>query len=436
MRLFPDGCRGEWSCEFVTPAFFSKEEIDGGGPLPRPSEVRGQLRWAFRTFAASLYGPDTLRRVETELWGGPDGDEVQPSPVSVEVSPVDRREPMGEHVDGGNDVKISSEGYPELRKWFYLCPGEFVRDSVAIPAGEAFSIRARSVCGDALEVFEGTLRLTSLLYGFGRRFRRGFGSFRLLDGSDFPENPRELKDKLEGILENLREQVVEGFPGVDPDGSVGTFPRLNEAKLWVAEVKGDLENVLRALSCTLLYLRQACRRGKRLNPCICKGLELEIFRKIIDIKKDEKAEGRGRRGRRRVRERKCEEKAGKGYVEIGGRLVRKKAFLGFAGPVKEVSRIPGIERLASPLVFSVGGMGPGSYLVTVTLLKFEEVARQKERNVPWDDLRTAVDWAFRVVFEEGGGERRECEDLDMNVRELGEYEVKVDADGVEVSPDC
>ncbi|WP_457620312.1 RAMP superfamily CRISPR-associated protein [Methanopyrus sp.] len=261
-------------CSLVTPAITSQVGYDREGPLPRPAELRGQLRWAFRTVAASLLGEDELRRVETEFWGGrPSRNaDLRPSPVSVRLrrgvdvkGDVEKgcactrgtRFPV--EVDGDGRLRVNNRCY--LCPAIYLCPRQTPesRLPLVIRAGATFELELSGLEDDPVEVARRSLELLSLIGGYGRRFRRAFGCFeaRFDDGTTRVGGTDDFVDSLRECLDGLRELILGASK--DTSGPVETFPNLSDATLWTFEWSGYLGKLLGFLGSALRDVRRNLR---------------------------------------------------------------------------------------------------------------------------------------------------------------------------------
>jgi len=257
-------------CAFVTPAITSKEEHDRNGPLPRPSELRGQLRWAFRTVAASFLNVEELRRVEAEFWGGRSlGEEgIRPSPVSVRLRRgVDERDvELGDRCARrrGRPVEVDESGRLRVTNRCYLCPALYLRSRpLVIRAGATFELELAGLRESALKAARRSLELLSLIGGYGRRFRRAFGCFevRASESSTQVSGVSNFLERLEECLDGLRRIIVKDSDGAS--GTVESFPNFSRATLWVFEWRGYVGKLLNNLGRALESARRgSLRRGK------------------------------------------------------------------------------------------------------------------------------------------------------------------------------
>ncbi|WP_335316698.1 RAMP superfamily CRISPR-associated protein [Methanopyrus kandleri] len=248
---------------------------DRDGPLPRPPELRGQFRWAFRAVAASFLDGDGLRRVEAEFWGGrpSEGKDLRPSPVSVRL-----RRGVGEDdvEEGGRcarrrrryRITIDEDGRLRVDNRCYLCPPIYLRgrreeQPLVIRAGATFELELTGLREDALEVAKLSLELLSLIGGYGRRFRRAFGCFevRADDLSTRVEGTDDFVDRLRGCLDDLRELIAERSDGTS--GPVESFPSFRRATLWTFEWrKQRVDKLLDRLGGTLREARRRLRNER------------------------------------------------------------------------------------------------------------------------------------------------------------------------------
>ncbi len=205
--------RLECQLELLTPAFLGGHEprkLDEITPV-RAHSVRGQLRWWFRTAAATLIWPanDTpqareqaiaeLRRIESEIFG----DTKRISNLVVLPPEVDRNRCR---VYPAPDAKSA----PGLRYLGYgLFEGNSPPEAIA-PGTFTLTLGLRSERKSVPELLGATLWLWTTLGGLGARSRRGFGSLRLSKAPaelEIRSNLLSLRTHPNELLEQLRKGI-------------------------------------------------------------------------------------------------------------------------------------------------------------------------------------------------------------------------------------
>ncbi len=179
--------------ELVTPAFLAGAKQQQEDCDLRPSTLRGQLRWWWRTMHAGFVSVEDLRKMEAAIWG----DTKTGGAVRVTVrkvagekpKPYDRQKVMREsRVPQPNDGSIPgltyhSYGMDEAkgRRW-YVEPG--AQWSVVVTARASRFGPQRIAPDVVLRQATAALRLLCQYGGVGAKARKGFGSFRDLPGFD------------------------------------------------------------------------------------------------------------------------------------------------------------------------------------------------------------------------------------------------------------
>ncbi len=209
----------------VTPAYLagalqSSEDCD-----LRPATLRGLLRWWWRTMHAGYVDTETLRRMESLLWGDTKGGSL----IQLSISPKKNRAPSLFEYRG------------------YLSYG-VARERVVRPSGSCWRLRmvvrrGRRLEGLTPEIVRdqavAPLWLLCNYGGVGSKGRKGYGS---LEMSSFP--PDWSHDKVEKTAQEFRDWLSRTDPPfLDQDRSVGT----------VTEEPGSssLKNVIGSLEWTL-----------------------------------------------------------------------------------------------------------------------------------------------------------------------------------------
>jgi len=164
-----------FECETITPMFLAG--ADGKTPELRSPSIKGTMRFWWRAINAHL-SLDDLRKKESEIFGG-SGDNEGRSKVVIKI-----------------DKTLNYDGYkskPVPHKTFSLS---------AFKEKEMFklSMHLNKVDDFSIEKLKSLFILTSILGGFGKRSRRGFGSIKIkkIDNQDF-----SFDYSLESILNQL-----------------------------------------------------------------------------------------------------------------------------------------------------------------------------------------------------------------------------------------
>ncbi|WP_320689252.1 type III-B CRISPR module RAMP protein Cmr6 [Gemmata algarum] len=179
--------------ELVTPAFLAGAKQQADDCDLRPSTLRGQLRWWWRTLHAGFVSVDDLRKMEAAIWGdtktgGAVRVTVREVPGTRQVSSYDRRQVIRHHripqpTDGSiPGLAYHSYGMDDAKgRRHYVEPG--AKWKVAVTART--SRFADKVVSSEIILRQATtaLQLLPQFGGVGAKSRKGFGSFA--DLSDF-----------------------------------------------------------------------------------------------------------------------------------------------------------------------------------------------------------------------------------------------------------
>ncbi len=162
-----------FTCETITPMFLSG--ADGSTPELRPPSIKGALRFWWRAMNGHL-SLEELKRKESEIFGGTDGDSGGRSKVIIFHPKITREQ----------DVKISTT--PHHREEYcnqnnQNCNYRGGRCMKAIPRDAKFYEFELKLRFDENTIkeseFDKLVKATFLLGGFGKRARRGFGSVKI-----------------------------------------------------------------------------------------------------------------------------------------------------------------------------------------------------------------------------------------------------------------
>ena len=183
-----------FECEIITPMFL--HGADGATPEIRPQSIKGALRFWWR----ALNGHEKLeilRKKEADIFGGTD-EKVGRSKVMIRT----------EHPE--YDGEYEAPMLPHKRtireqSWKPAYKPETTREPKCATIFDVKLSLVRTIdeSNFDLEKLETLFTLTCLLGGFGKRSRRGFGSFQITkiknnDQSDFESF--EMPTTLESIL--------------------------------------------------------------------------------------------------------------------------------------------------------------------------------------------------------------------------------------------
>ncbi len=175
--------------KLATPAFLAGADQKREDCELRPATLRGLLRWWWRTMHAAYLDRDTLKRLETAVWG----DAESSSPVRIAVDFMEGEEPR-KHPDRKDQQFLKKHGLrtPERKMTqglFYASYGMAEKDIRRWfrPARSLWRViltarpgRFNGVSLDPRQLSEqaaAALWLLTQFGGAGSRTRKGFGSF-------------------------------------------------------------------------------------------------------------------------------------------------------------------------------------------------------------------------------------------------------------------
>lgn len=179
-----------FTCETITPMFLSG--ADGSAPELRPPSIKGALRFWWRAMNGHL-SLEELKKRESEIFGGTDGESGGRSKVIIRAKPL--------------DMQTENEARPVPHK-------DFMKQK-AFKVKQKFEITlslTQNVIDDKKQVIfnfdqmKALFELVCVLGGFGKRVRRGMGSVRIVKTKVGDEVKNYLLPDLKGI-EKLLNQV-------------------------------------------------------------------------------------------------------------------------------------------------------------------------------------------------------------------------------------
>lgn len=148
----------KFKCQIITPMFMAG--ADRRTPELRPSEFKGMMRWWWRAIKAED-NIDRLKKEEADIFGGTGKVEGR-SKVKIKMI---------------SDKLKSGEYWPLPHKKNFKNP-------CYLPNSE-FQIELKIYDSKYLEKIECLFILTTILGGFGKRSRRGFGSIEIIEPQTF-----------------------------------------------------------------------------------------------------------------------------------------------------------------------------------------------------------------------------------------------------------
>lgn len=214
------------TCELITPMFMTG--ADRETPELRPSEFKGMIRWWWRAIKAES-DIRKLREKESKIFGGA-GEGEGKSRVRVfiesELEPSDivKEQPLPHHSGGTScpyhEGERSSTRKVKCRKAFELS---------AVRAGK--QIKIKFTIPDLAGDIESLIYLVFILGGFGKRSRRGFGSFEIIDPSVSIDLKKitELLNLINNSYEISKDPDLDMEIVINKQNSGGNYP-------WVRKI--------------------------------------------------------------------------------------------------------------------------------------------------------------------------------------------------------
>jgi len=167
------------TCKVITPMFMTG--ADGKTPELRPSEFKGMMRFWWRAIKAESNIED-LKKKEAKIFGGT-GEKEGKSKVILKVIP-----------NQINKQRYSPLPHSRTKKFTFECIYENSIFEVILKGEEKF-----------LKIFKDCFLLSTILGGFGKRSRRGFGSVEIIEPNELNLGVLTKEKMIEKILEILNE---------------------------------------------------------------------------------------------------------------------------------------------------------------------------------------------------------------------------------------
>jgi CRISPR-associated protein Cmr1 len=198
----------KFTCSVVTPMFMAG--ADGRTPELRPSEFKGMMRFWWRAIRADD-NIEESREEEAETFGGT-GEKEGKSKVMIKVCPQ----------------QISSSSYRPLphsqtKRFTFSC----------IDVNSTFKIFLKGE-EEFINIFKNVLFLSTILGGFGKRSRRGFGSVATIEPKELNfENlqKEELLSKILDILNQIDNHYEIRSSKIVNRKSGGNYPWIKEIEI-------------------------------------------------------------------------------------------------------------------------------------------------------------------------------------------------------------
>ncbi|MEO0131281.1 MAG: type III-B CRISPR module RAMP protein Cmr1 [candidate division WOR-3 bacterium] len=224
-----------FKCKLITPMFMYG--ADGKTPELRPSEFKGMMRWWWRAIRAQD-DYQKMKEQETEIFGG-SGEIEGRSKVkikissNIEVNDIIDYQPLPHHQR--NNCQIDKN--PNCNKAFKL---KAIRIGKDINIDFYFTFRE----------IEPLLYLIFILGGFGKRSRRGFGSFHIITPPIEINNEKilELLNRIDNDYEIANSQFLDGVKTIKHKKQKnGNYPWIKEIILTKKEFN-NADDILKAIA--------------------------------------------------------------------------------------------------------------------------------------------------------------------------------------------
>jgi CRISPR-associated protein Cmr1 len=194
-------------CKVITPMYMAG--ADGKTPELRPSEFKGMMRFWWRAIRADN-NIEELREEEAKIFGGT-GEKEGKSKVMIKVFP--------------QPISFSSYRplpHSQTKTFTFSC----------ICVNYTFEIFLRGE-DEFINIFKNVLFLSTILGGFGKRSRRGFGSVAIIEPKELNfENlqKEELLGKILGTLNQIDNHYEIRSSKIVNKKSGGNYP-------WIIEIE-------------------------------------------------------------------------------------------------------------------------------------------------------------------------------------------------------
>jgi len=169
----------KFKCRVITPMFMAG--ADGKTPELRPSEFKGMMRFWWRAIRADD-NIENLKKEEAKIFGGT-GEKEGKSKVMIRIAPIE----------------INCSSYPPLphsqtKIFTFSC----------IYVNFTFEIFLRGE-KEFTNIFKNVFFLSTILGGFGKRSRRGFGSVAIIEPKELNSENLQKEELLSKILDTLNQ---------------------------------------------------------------------------------------------------------------------------------------------------------------------------------------------------------------------------------------
>jgi len=169
----------KFKCRVITPMFMAG--ADGKTPELRPSEFKGMMRFWWRAIRADD-NIEKLREEEAKIFGGT-GEKKGKSKVMIKVFPQ----------------QISSSSYRPLP---HSQTKTFPFSGIRVNSKFVIFLRGEE---EFINIFKDVLFLSTILGGFGKRSRRGFGSVAIIEPKELNFENLQKEELLSKILDTLNQ---------------------------------------------------------------------------------------------------------------------------------------------------------------------------------------------------------------------------------------
>ncbi|MCF6183082.1 MAG: type III-B CRISPR module RAMP protein Cmr1 [Bacteroidales bacterium] len=218
-------------CEVITPMFLAG--ADGKTPELRPPSIKGALRFWWRALNGHL-SLEKLREKEAEIFGW-GGTKARKSSFSIAVIP--------------QEIHIAEKPLVPHKAWM---------TQKAITEGSTFEVTFYFKTEKYYDLINNLFIVTSFLGGFGKRVRRGMGSFRIKkvidENGEVLDNYEELAkiniDNLKSLLSSITEYkyIAEDNLIQFIDKNYEKYPFLRTIQFVKLSNTNNLERELRVIS--------------------------------------------------------------------------------------------------------------------------------------------------------------------------------------------
>lgn len=203
----------EIRCKVITPLFMAGN--DKNNPELRPSEFKGMMRFWWRAIRADN-NIENLRKQEAEIFGGT-GEMEEKSKVTINIFPQ----------------QISFSSYRPLlhsqqKTFSFPCISENSTFEIFLRGEEKF-----------LNIFKDVFFLSTILGGFGKRSRRGFGSVEVIEPKELNLGDSSKEDALKKILgvlnQIINKYIIQDSKVVNNKSSGANYPWIKEIEIGKKE---------------------------------------------------------------------------------------------------------------------------------------------------------------------------------------------------------